>query len=72
MRDPTNYDRAEWASLAVKDHACRTNSQDEDAQTKLSDLLCNLRHFADVIGIDWDSAIERASMHYEAEAENEE
>lgn len=40
---------------------------DEDIETVLSDLLGDLRHLADVVGVDFDEANDRGRYHYDAE-----
>ena len=67
--EPTNADRSRWADDAVLVHAAATRSEGEDAETKLSDLLANLRHWADDVGLDFDKASLRGEAHYLAEVE---
>lgn len=62
--DGMNEQRALSASLAIAEFQNDTRTDDEDA---LSDLLCNLRHYADLHGLDWDHEMSRAMVHYEAE-----
>jgi hypothetical protein len=62
--DGMNEQRALSASLAIAEFQNDTRTDDEDA---LSDLLCNLRHYADLHDLDWDLEMSRAMMHYEAE-----
>lgn len=74
--DPTNYNRAEWASAAMATFARETGldrSGDLEADPKLalSDLLADLHHWADVKGVDWDGAVEHGQHHYEVEVEGE-
>jgi len=67
--DPTNADRSRWADDAVLVHAAATRSEGEGAETKLSDLLANLRHWADDAGLDFDKASLRGEANYLAELE---
>lgn len=39
----------------------------EDQQDQIGDLLCALRHFAQVAGLSFEQAIHSSAMHYEAE-----
>lgn len=62
--DGKNEDRAEWAEQALATFMKRTGTDREDA---LCDLLADLMHWADRNGGDFDSQLDRARMHYEAE-----
>jgi len=70
-----NQERANCARLAVDAFAlaleqCGRGGGDGNGdQTTLSDLLTDLRHWADLSGLDWDRADRLASMNYEAEAD---
>lgn len=59
-----NDDRALWADAAIRAFmdVCRTEFEDS-----LGDLLCDLMHWADRAGFQFDLALERARCHYEAE-----
>lgn len=64
--DGLNDDRAEWAGEAVEAFAgavYATRTTESDA-TILSDLLCNLRHWADRNAVDFDTALVQAICHY--------
>ncbi len=63
--DGMNEQRALSASLALAEFQNDTRTDDEDA---LSDLLCNLKHYADLHDLNWDQEMSRAMMHYAAEA----
>jgi hypothetical protein len=56
--------RAAWAGAALCQFrtCCRTDYEDA-----LGDLLCDLMHWADRANFDFDAALFRARMHYEAE-----
>lgn len=59
-----NGNRAEWANVAVKAFQTETLTDDEDA---LSDLICDLMHWADrhlPEGDSWDVHLRRAVDHY--------
>jgi hypothetical protein len=64
----TNLERANWADKAVLAFREQTGCDHEDA---LADLLCDLMHWADVQNFDFDMALDRARMHYEAERDEE-
>ena len=62
--DHMNGSRAEWAGSAVVEFQRKTGSDNEDA---LCDLLCDLMHWADYEGYDFEAALLRAQHHYLAE-----
>jgi hypothetical protein len=64
MSEPTNLQRAVWAERALIAFRETTNCDWEDC---LGDLLCDLMHWADASKFDFDAALDRARMHYEAE-----
>ena len=43
----TNKDRAESAFRALQKFSQVTDIQDEEPETQIADLLCNLQHYAD-------------------------
>jgi hypothetical protein len=59
-----NGDRAEWAAAALRHFQCATGTDYEDASC---DLICDLMHWCDRNGFDFESTFRRARMHYEAE-----
>jgi hypothetical protein len=59
-----NDRRAEWAGAAVQDFRSRTGADFDDA---LSDLLCDLMHWSDRNGFDFDRQFVRVRTHCEAE-----
>jgi hypothetical protein len=65
-----NDDRAEWADRAIESFRVATGTDREEA---LSDLLCDLMHLCDRdshLG-NFDTQLERARMHYDAETGGE-
>lgn len=42
-----------------------------DKTIVLSDVLTDLRHWADIAGVDWDDAVSRAERHFTAETDDE-
>ena len=69
--DPENQndDRAKWAATALRAFRKATGADEEDA---LGDLLADLMHWSDRNNFDFDAALDRARMHYEAETTGEE
>jgi len=70
MGIPTNTDRATWAKAAVDVFSTRCRLDGEETELVLSDLLCDLMHYADSVadeGVDFDRALNRASEHYQYE-----
>jgi len=59
-----NDARAEWADEAIKTFIKRTGTDFEDS---LGDLLCDLMHWSDRNGIDFNTMLERAQDHYREE-----
>lgn len=42
-----------------------THDETGEAAVDVADLLCNLRHFCDRAGVDFDAALTRAGEYYE-------
>ena len=66
-----NQDRAESACKAVERFSDALDMGDEDDDTRISDLLCNMMHFCDQQGVDFHDCLERASRNYETEIADE-
>lgn len=64
---PTNIDRSGWALAAVEAHSECAGTSDEDTETQISDLVCNLAHLADGAGVGILAAIKRGLYHHAAE-----
>ena len=64
MNGPTNHGRAAWARNALEGFRRETKCDYEDS---LGDLLCDLMHFGDFHNFDFEAALARARMNYEAE-----
>jgi len=62
-----NQDRAESAYKAVERFSDELGMADEDDETIMSDLLCNMMHFCDQQGVDFQDCLDRASRNYEVE-----
>lgn len=85
FKEPDNNDRADFANDAVSAYFERTRPSDPypaeigacDADDKealaevLGDLLCDLRHWADVVGLDFEECNENGEGHYDIEVEEE-
>jgi hypothetical protein len=72
--DPTNARRADWAATAVDAHARATRSSGESWDTKVGDLLCNLRHLWAKTGASdeaWGAMASRALSNYREELDEE-
>ncbi|KAB2912715.1 MAG: hypothetical protein F9K29_18315 [Hyphomicrobiaceae bacterium] len=65
MTSPTNDDRAAWAHDAILDLCAATGCDLDDG---LTDLLCDLMHWASLMGRNFDKALDQARMHFGAEA----
>ncbi len=63
--DSQNNDRAMWALSAIREFRTVTGVDPEDS---IADLVCDLAHLCDRIGICFDAEIMRASQHYSEEA----
>jgi hypothetical protein len=64
-----NDDRSSWADASLRAFRKATRCDREDA---LGDLLADLIHWSDRNQSDFDAALVRARMHYEAETSGEE
>jgi len=70
MTSITNEERAAWAAHALLQYAIGKEGREEpydETEAILSDLLCDLRHYADRHSIDFKTCLDRAEMHYDAE-----
>lgn len=67
MEETTNKDRADWARIAVRVYAEETGSDQEDLETNIADLLCDLRHLCDERGFDFGYCDDRGAEHYAEE-----
>lgn len=74
MTDITNKNRAGWASHAVLAYAIGKEGKRklyDKADLVLSDLLCDLHHYADMKGIDFKVCASRAASAYSEEIADE-
>ncbi len=71
MKQITNAQRAEMAFRALDKFAVLTGTEGEATEDKISDLLCNLMHYADDQAVDFVECIELAKHHYKNEIEVE-
>lgn len=65
-----NSDRAESAYRAVQKFSDVTGLENEEMETKIKDLLCNLHHLADEQGVDFSEVLEASQRCYESELED--
>lgn len=71
----SNSDRIGWAQKAADAYCKATRHQNlleyvsdpSDGKEVIADLLCDLRHLADSMQVEWDQAGIRAAAHYSAE-----
>ena len=62
-----NESRATAGMAAIRLYASQAFHGPEEPKTALGDLLGDLRHACDALGLDFDQMSERGAMHYEAE-----
>ena len=63
-----NLDRAKWAAAALQAFADEVASGDTaDVATLLGDLLCDLGHFADSKGLDYQAIVAKSLGTWKAE-----
>ena len=69
----TNEQRAEraWKAATRYQQAANGDSDGDIADETITDLLTDLMHFCDEQGIDFESCLRMANMHYEAEVAHE-
>lgn len=74
MTDPTNADRAERAAVAVAAYAegHYHGLSEEDDETKVLDLLCDLLHLARSLDLEPHNLLDRARGLFEGEELDEE
>jgi hypothetical protein len=73
MTQPTNAERAEWASLAIETFADATGlNTDVEMAEAIGDLIADMHHLADSLGLDFAAILATASMHYSEEKAEEE
>ena len=69
MEATMNDRRASWADEALETFMTKTGCDGSDA---ISDLLCDLMHWCDQRGEDFDAELARARNHYTHEIANPE
>lgn len=60
-----NYQRAEWGYRAIAFY--RSLSGDGEDAASLTSLLADLRHWAELVGIDYNNCDARAACHFDYE-----
>lgn len=66
-----NVVRALPAAHAVVGYADRIGAADDDLRTAIADLVADLRHLADAVGVDWDDVSATADRDYSCEVEGD-
>ncbi|AIG78441.1 Hypothetical protein AJAP_28010 [Amycolatopsis japonica] len=68
-RDPVadNVARAGYAWVGVSEYANNKGMHEESAATAVSDLLADVRHLCDRLGLSFDELSQRGEMHYTEE-----
>ena len=59
--------RKQFTDRALK--ALATYEEDEETDTAIADLLCDLHHLCDQLEVDWHETNRRADGYYEVEQE---
>lgn len=65
MTSPTNLQRAAWAEATLIAFGEKTGHYEDS----LGDLLCDLMHWAEFAGLDFEATLDRARCHFEAEVQ---
>lgn len=65
----TNKDRAGWAQVAADAFASETrmDKANEDMETVLTDLLCDIMHLCNQKGIDFKQVLDSGQAHFETD-----
>ena len=71
MSKLVNETRAEWAQVAIDAFTDRVSMDGEGDETILTDLLADLRHWANTKGISYEEADRRSEYHYNCELDEE-
>lgn len=69
LAEVANEDRAQWAENALKTFSRETGS--DMGREALHDLLCDLGHYADQLGLDFDDEMRRAAETWSEEKAEE-
>jgi hypothetical protein len=65
-----NAQRAERAMNGLTFHARQLGPVDHDYETQISDLLTDLLHYCDQIGLNFKEILEISIINYDSEAEH--
>ena len=68
LAEVVNEDRARWAKRALQAFARDTGSG--TGEEGVTDLICDLGHYADTVGIDFTEALDRAGRSWAEETIN--
>ncbi len=60
----TNKDRSGLAQQAVEAFATATGMEAEPEEAVIGDLLCDLMHYCEQNGVEFDDCLGSARMHY--------
>lgn len=63
----TNTDRSNAGKVAIEAFKKEVYGRPEDAETALTDLLCDLMHYADTDDVSFENALRGAILHYRIE-----
>lgn len=63
-----NQPRIEWAEIAIVVFQAVTGTDREDAA---ADLLCDLMHWCDANGFDFETELDQARDHYDYESKHD-
>ena len=66
----TNTDRANWAGQAIQTFVQSTQTEREDPQTVISDMLCDAMHWCDRNNVDFDKALVDARANHSFESQH--
>jgi hypothetical protein len=61
---PGNGARANWAAAALTTFAYSTGQNGESVAQVMADLLGDLHHLTDYLGLDFDAIVEHGAFHY--------
>ena len=66
MNDVTDYQK--WSAKHLREDLASCLGENVD-EYHISDLICDLHHLSDTLGLDWYHAIQIADMHHAFESD---
>lgn len=66
-----NNRRATFALEGVVSYASITRCESEEVPTIITDMLCDLHHLCDFLGVEFEALLRTADVHYQAEIRGE-